>query len=335
MPENRLTGKKILVTGGAGFIGSNLCEHFLKDNTVVCLDDLSTGFKDNIQHLLGNDKFTFIQGDICDLETCKNALKGVDMVFHQAALGSIPRSINNPIKTNEVNVGGFLNMLVASKEEGVDRFVFAASSSTYGDHQGLPKVEDKIGQPLSPYAVTKYTNELYGKVFADLYGLEVIGLRYFNVFGKNQTPDGPYAAVIPKFIAAFIEHKPPTINGDGEQSRDFTFIQNVIHANEMAALTGHEHAKGEIYNVAYGDRCTVNELVEILKRELCSFDEKIRSLEVTYGPERPGDVKHSLADISKARECLGYDPQFNLNDGIKEAIQWYWNSLAPDLAKKQ
>jgi len=327
----KITGKNILVTGGAGFIGSNLCEHFLQNgNKVSCLDDLSTGFLHNIKHLESNENFAFIKGDICDLSTCQKAVDNIDFVFHQAALGSIPRSIDNPIRSNEVNVSGFLNMLVAAKDAKVERFIFAASSSTYGDHKGLPKVEDKIGAPLSPYAVTKYTNELYAKVFSDLYGIEVIGLRYFNVFGKNQTPDGPYAAAIPKFVAAFIKHSAPTINGDGEQSRDFTYIKNVIHANEVAALAPRGSAIGEIYNVAFGAKCTINELIEYLKKDLSNFDPEIANLNASFGPERPGDVKHSLADISKARTKLNYNPQYDLKAGIKEAIQWYWNSLSSD-----
>lgn len=336
MAEQILTGKKILVTGGAGFIGSNLCEYFLEnDNVLVCLDDLSTGSENNLIPFRSKQNFTFIKGDICDLETCKKAVKEVEYVFHQAALGSIPRSINDPIRTNDVNIGGFLNMLVASKdEESVKRFIYAASSSTYGDHKGLPKVEDKIGQPLSPYAVTKYANELYAKVFSELYGMQIIGLRYFNVFGKNQTPDGPYAAAIPKFIAALIDHGAPTINGDGEQSRDFTYIKNVLQANERSALADTSASKGEVYNIAFGEKCTINELIDILKIELSSFDQRISTLNSTHGPERPGDIKHSLADISKAKKNIGYSPKYDLKTGIKEAIQWYWNSLSHDLAKK-
>ncbi|MEM7163286.1 MAG: SDR family oxidoreductase [Bacteroidota bacterium] len=325
----KLTDKKILVTGGAGFIGSNLCEYFLgNDNEVLCLDDLSTGYLTNLESLLSNPKFQFIKGDICDYATCVKVLEGVDYVFHQAALGSIPRSIDNPRRSNEVNVSGFLNMLTAAKEEGVKRFIFAASSSTYGDHKGLPKVEDKIGNPLSPYAVTKYTNELYGKVFSDLYGMEIIGLRYFNVFGKNQSPEGPYAAAIPKFVSALIGKESPTIHGDGEQSRDFTYIANVLQANEKAALAESNVAMGEIYNVACGQKCTVNELLEILKSELTQFDSEIAEVEIIYGPERPGDVKHSLADISKAKNNLDYRPNFDLKKGIKKAIHWYWQSLS-------
>ena len=329
MAEVGLSGKKILITGGAGFIGSNLCEYFLdKGNHVRCLDDLSTGFQHNIAPLLSNHSFEFIEGDICDFEVCKRATDGVDYVFHQAALGSIPRSIDNPQRSNEVNISGHLNMLVASKDASVKRFIFAASSSTYGDHQGLPKVEDKIGNPLSPYAVTKYANELYARVFSQLYNIEIVGLRYFNVFGKNQTPDGPYAAAIPKFIAALIEHKAPVINGDGEQSRDFTYIKNVLHANEMAAIADRENAMGEIYNVAFGAKCSINQLVDDLKQELSQFDPSIGEIVVKHGPERPGDVKHSLADISKAKTKLNYNPQYDLKAGIKEAIHWYWNSLS-------
>ena len=328
MSDSRIQGKTILITGGAGFIGSNLCEYFLEGNEIVCLDDLSTGDRSNIASLVSRSNFKFIQGDIRDVKQCAEAIKGADLVFHQAALGSVPRSINDPISTNQVNINGFLNMLVSAKEEGVDRFIYAASSSTYGDHPDLPKVEDKIGNPLSPYAVTKRANELYGKVFADLYGMEIIGLRYFNVFGKNQSPDGPYAAAIPKFIDLLIRHESPIVHGDGEQSRDFTHINNVLHANEQAALTDPVNAKGEIYNIAYGARCTVNELVEKLIIELSKFDPEINNVQVKYGATRQGDVKHSVADISKAKSNLNYNPQYSLEKGIEEAIDWYWQSLS-------
>lgn len=320
--------KRILITGGAGFIGSNLCEYFVNRNEVVCLDDLSTGDKSNIQHLLDHENFDFVESDIRNIEECRYAVENVDLVFHQAALGSVPRSINYPLVTNAVNINGFLNMLVASKEEGVDRFIYAASSSTYGDLPDLPKTEDNIGNPLSPYAVTKRANELYGQVFADLYGMEIIGLRYFNVFGKNQSPDGPYAAAIPKFIDALIRYDSPVIHGDGEQSRDFTYIKNVINANECAALAKKENARGDIYNVAYGVQCTVNELVKILIEKLSKFDPDIKDVNIEYGPIRQGDVKHSLADIAKARTHLGYNPQYSLENGIEEAIDWYWQTLS-------
>lgn len=328
MGKSHIHGKKILITGGAGFIGSNLCEYFIDQNEVICFDDLSTGDKANVSPLTNHANFTFRHADIRILEECTKAIKGVDLVFHQAALGSVPRSIHDPISTNQVNINGFLNMLVAAKEEGVSRFIYAASSSTYGDHPDLPKVEDQIGNPLSPYAVTKRANELYGKVFSDLYDMEIIGLRYFNVFGKNQSPDGPYAAAIPRFIDLLIRHESPVIHGDGEQSRDFTYINNVLHANECAALTEARHARGEVYNVAYGKQCTVNELVKKLIIELGKFDPAIGEVEVSYGPNRQGDVKHSVADISKAKAKLNYRPEYSLEKGIEEAIDWYWHSLS-------
>jgi UDP-N-acetylglucosamine 4-epimerase len=319
---------KILITGGAGFIGSNLCEYFISKNySVVCLDDLSTGFYENIIHLIEHPNFTFIQGDIRNLEDCKKAVSGCKFVLHQAALGSVPRSINDPITTNDVNIGGFLNMLVASRDEKVKRFVFAASSSTYGDSKTLPKMEDVIGKPLSPYAITKYVNELYADVFAKTYGLEYVGLRYFNVFGKRQTPNGAYAAVIPKFVAQFIQGESPTINGDGSFSRDFTYIKNVIHMNERAILTENKEAINQIYNTAFGETTTLNELIEILKKELSNFDSKIKEVKIVYGPERAGDIPHSLASIDKAKQLLVYKPEYSIKDGLKESIEWYWEFL--------
>lgn len=323
-----IKNKKILITGGAGFIGSNLCEYFVSNgNTVVCLDDLSTGFFENIEPLTELPNFTFIKGDIRHLETCKKAVEGCEYVLHQAALGSVPRSINDPITTNDVNIGGFLNMLVAARDEKVKRFIFAASSSTYGDSVALPKVEDVIGKPLSPYAITKYVNELYADVFAKTYGLDFIGLRYFNVFGKRQTPNGAYAAVIPKFVAQFINNEPPVINGDGTFSRDFTYIKNVIEMNEKAMLTENKDALNQIYNTAFGENTSLNELVEILKTELANFDEKIKSIAVIHGTERVGDIPHSLASIEKAKKLLNYNPQYSINDGLKESIAWYWEFL--------
>ncbi|MGD1848900.1 MAG: SDR family oxidoreductase [Salibacteraceae bacterium] len=330
MSHSRIEGKKVLVTGGAGFIGSNLCGALLEQNNEVrCLDNLSTGKQANIDRLQAHANFEFQQGDIRNLSDCQMALKGVDYVLHQAALGSVPRSIDDPITSNEVNISGFLNMLYATKEAGLKRFVYAASSSTYGDHKALPKVEENIGRPLSPYAVTKYVNELYAQVFADLYGIEVIGLRYFNVFGPHQTPDGAYSAAIPKFIKAFMGHQSPVIHGDGTQSRDFTFIENVVQANQLAALTENPEAVNQVYNVAYGENTTLNELVQLLVELLGNFDPAIRSVEITYGPERVGDVKHSLASIDKAKRLLGYDPQYNLRQGLEKAIDWYWHSLQP------
>ncbi|APG65052.1 LPS biosynthesis protein WbpP [Tenacibaculum todarodis] len=323
-----LSEKIILVTGGAGFIGSNLCEVLLeKNNKVICLDNFSTGKEVNIIDLFKNDSFTLIKGDIRNLEDCKKAVKGVDFVLHQAALGSVPRSINDPITSNDVNVSGFLNMLVASKEASVKRFVYAASSSTYGDSKDLPKVEETIGKPLSPYAITKYVNELYADVFAKNYGLETIGLRYFNVFGRKQDPEGAYAAVIPKFVKQFMKGESPTINGDGNFSRDFTYIDNVIQANILSLITTNPDAINTVYNVAYGERNTLNDLVGYLKEYLSEFDETISNINVNHGPNRVGDIPHSLASVDKAKKILNYNPQFSLQEGLKEAVKWYWNNL--------
>jgi UDP-N-acetylglucosamine 4-epimerase len=321
---NRITGKRVLVTGGAGFIGSNLCVDLLKDNEVVCLDSFITGKRENLESLKNNFKFNLIEGDIRNEEDCQKALQGVDIVLHQAALGSVPRSIENPILTNSINIDGFLMMLNQSQKMGVKRFVYAASSSTYGDHPGLPKIEENIGSPLSPYAVTKYVNELYAKVFFDLHGMEVIGLRYFNVFGRHQDPDGAYAAAIPKFIKAFLSGAAPTVHGDGEQSRDFTYIENVLQANHLAAITTNKLAIGEVFNVAFGDRTTVNELTSALRANLSKFDASISNIEINYVAERKGDVKHSLASIEKAQSLLNYNPQFSLEKGLDEAINWYF-----------
>lgn len=319
---------KILITGGAGFIGSNLTEYFLaKDYHVVVLDNLATGHKKNIEPFIGLANFTFIEGDIRNLDTCHQAVSGCDYVLHQAALGSVPRSINDPITTNDVNVGGFLNMLVASRDAKIKRFIYAASSSTYGDSETLPKVEDVIGLPLSPYAVTKYVNELYADVFSKTYGLETIGLRYFNVFGRRQDPNGAYAAVIPKFVIQFMNYESPTINGDGNYSRDFTYIDNVIQMNELAMLTNNTNALNTVYNTAFGDRTTLNDLIENLKNELSNYDPKIQAVEVNYGPNRIGDIPHSLASIEKAKKLLNYNPQYDLQEGLIEAVAWYWENL--------
>ncbi len=324
----KLSDKKILVTGGAGFIGSNLCEDLLKKgNYVVCLDNFATGKKQNIAPLLEDVNFQFIQGDIRNLSDCLKAVDGVDYVLHQAALGSVPRSIKDPITSNDVNVGGFLNMLIASRDAGVKRFVYAASSSTYGDSESLPKVEDKIGKPLSPYAITKYVNELYADVFSKTYGLETIGLRYFNVFGRKQDPDGAYAAVIPKFVGQFMKGESPVINGDGEYSRDFTYIDNVIQANLLSLVVDNREAVNTVYNVAYGERNTLNDLVGYLKEHLSEFDNKISNIEVLHGPNRLGDIPHSLASVEKAKKLLNYNPQFSLQKGLKEAVKWYWENL--------
>ncbi len=319
---------KILVTGGAGFIGSNLCEYFLgKGYSVTCLDNFATGHRHNIEHLFLNERFRLIEGDIRNLEDCKKATQGIDYVMHQAALGSVPRSIVDPITSNDVNVSGFLNMLVASRDNGVKRFVFAASSSTYGDSESLPKVEDVIGKPLSPYAITKYVNELYADIFSKTYGLETIGLRYFNVFGRKQDPKGAYAAVIPKFVMQLMKNESPVINGDGNYSRDFTYIDNVIQMNELAITTQNSSAVNTVYNTAFGDRVTLNEMVHYLKEYLSEFDSSIAKIEIIYGPNRVGDIPHSLASIEKAKELLNYNPEYSFKDGLKEAVKWYWENL--------
>ena len=324
----QITKKKILVTGGAGFIGSNLTEALLKlNNEVICLDNFATGKKENITPFLTNPNYTLIEGDIRNISDCKLAVKDVDYVLHQAALGSVPRSIKDPITSNEVNVSGFLNMLIASRDSGVQRFIYAASSSTYGDSEALPKVEDQIGKPLSPYAITKYVNELYADVFSKTYGLETIGLRYFNVFGRKQDPNGAYAAVIPKFVSQFMAGESPVINGNGEFSRDFTYIDNVIQANLLAITTNNKEAINTVYNVAFGERNTLKDLVELLKKQLTEFDSKIKDIQVIYGPNRVGDIPHSLASIDKAKNLLAYNPQFSLEKGLKEAVSWYWNNL--------
>lgn len=318
----------ILITGGAGFIGSNLTEYFLGlGYKVVCLDNFSTGHRYNLKDFLNNPDFKLIEGDIRNLADCNLAVEGVDYVLHQAALGSVPRSIKDPITTNDVNVSGFLNMLTATHDAKVKRFVYAASSSTYGDSQGLPKVEDVIGRPLSPYAITKYVNELYAEIFSKTYGLETIGLRYFNVFGRKQDPNGAYAAVIPKFVKQFMNHESPIINGDGNYSRDFTYIENVIQMNELAMTCQNPEAINTVYNTAFGDRNTLNDLVKYLKEYLSDFDPKIKDVPVIYGENRLGDIPHSLASIEKAKRNLGYNPKYSLQDGLKEAVEWYWNNL--------
>ena len=318
----------ILVTGGAGFIGSNLTDALLADgHKVTVLDNFSTGKRENLVHLDGNPAFALIEGDIRDRETCMKAVEGKDIVYHEAALGSVPRSIKDPITSTDVNIGGFVNMLFAAKEAGVRRFVYAASSSTYGDSKKLPKIEDKIGNPLSPYAITKYVNELYARNFHDLYGIDTIGLRYFNVFGRRQDPNGAYAAVIPKFALALMAHGPPTINGDGSYSRDFTYIENVIQANKLAGFTENPAALNTVYNVAFGERTTLNELYSYLRAELGKLDHEIAGLEVKYGPNRAGDIPHSLADITKARTLLGYNPEYSVKAGLVEAAKWYFEYL--------
>lgn len=329
MSYSKIKNKKVLVTGGAGFIGSNLIEDLLENNnTVTCLDNLSTGAKENISEFLANPKFSFINGDIRNPEDCQKAAEGIEIILHQAALGSVPRSINDPKTTNDVNITGFLNMLIAARDQGVQRFVYAASSSTYGDSTALPKVEEEIGKPLSPYAVTKYVNELYAHVFMLNYGLEVIGLRYFNVFGKKQSPKGAYAAVIPKFVEAYIKHESPTINGDGTFSRDFTYIQNVIQMNHLAATTTNKDAIGQVFNTACGERTDLNHLTSKLRSLLSKFDPEIEKVKVIHGPVRSGDIPHSLASVDKAKSLLGYKPSHNIDQGLEEAIDWYWKNLS-------
>ena len=324
----KFSNNTVLVTGGAGFIGSNLCEELLRlDNKVVCLDNFATGKRENIEKLFKDNNFTLIEGDIRNLDDCLKATKNIDYVLHQAALGSVPRSIKDPITSNDVNVSGFLNMLVAARDNGVKRFVFAASSSTYGDSESMPKVEDIIGKPLSPYAITKYVNELYADIFSKTYGLETIGLRYFNVFGRKQDPNGAYAAVIPKFVSQLMKGESPVINGDGNYSRDFTYIDNVIQANLLSLATTNKKAINTVYNVAYGDRNTLNDLLGYLKDYLSEFDSKISNIEVINGPNRVGDIPHSHASVDKAKENLNYNPQFTLQQGLKEAVKWYWKNL--------
>lgn len=321
---------KVLVTGGAGFIGSNLCEHLLENGyTVRCLDNFATGKWQNIIPLIERFPETFeIQiGDIRNIDDCRKAVDGVDYVMHEAALGSVPRSINDPITTNDVNIGGFLNILVASRDAQVKRFIFAASSSTYGDSKSLPKVEDVIGKPLSPYAITKYVDELYADVFARTYGIEYIGLRYFNVFGRRQDPHGAYAAVIPLFVKKFMNHEAPNINGDGEYSRDFTYIDNVIQMNMLAMTTTRPEAVNQIYNTAFGERTTLNQLVSYLQEFLGAKDPLILDIEPTHGPNRAGDIPHSLACIDKAKNLMGYAPKYSMRDGLRQAVDWYWENL--------
>ncbi len=324
-----------LVTGVAGFIGSNLLETLLKlGQKVVGLDNFSTGFQhnfDQVQSLVTAEqwqRFTFIKGDIRQLETCRAACAGVDYVLHEAALGSVPRSIEDPLTTNENNISGFLNMLVAARDANVQRFVYAASSSTYGDHPDLPKVEDKTGKPLSPYAVTKLVNELYADVFARAYNFKTIGLRYFNIFGQRQDPDGAYAAVIPKWFAGLVKNETVYINGDGETSRDFCFIENCVQANILAATVEDEAATNQVYNVAFGERTTLNELYNLIKERVMTSSPLAKSAKPEYRDFRAGDVRHSLADISKAQTLLGYQPHFSVRKGLDKAAEWYIKSLA-------
>lgn len=311
---------RILVTGGAGFIGSNLVESLLHDprvSFVRVLDNLATGSLANIDHLRSDKRFEFVEGDIRDYAVCLAACEGIDLISHQAALGSVPRSIQDPLTTNAVNITGTLNVFTAAKEQQVKRVVFAASSSTYGDHPGLPKVEELIGNPLSPYAVTKYVNELYAQVYARVYGFEYIGLRYFNIFGPRQNPNGPYAAVIPLFAEAVLSAKPPVINGDGSHSRDFTFVANAVSANILSLFTSNEDAVNQVYNIACGEQTTLVQLFDVLAKE-AGID-----MRPIFGPERAGDVKHSLADISKATQLLGYKAEIKIDEGLKRTLAWY------------
>jgi len=319
---------RVLVTGGAGFIGSNLVKSLLdSENYVVCLDNFLTGKRENIKDFLENSKFKLIEGDIRNYDDCIAAVQDIYIVFHQAALGSVPRSIKDPVSATDVNIGGFVKMLFAAKEAGIKRFIYAASSSTYGDHPDLPKVESKIGAPLSPYAITKYADELFAENFAKNYGINIIGLRYFNVFGRRQDPEGPYAAVIPKFVKLLKEHKSPVINGDGTFSRDFTYIDNVIQANHLAALVKDKAAINQVYNVAHGERTTLNQLFELIRESAGRFDEQILEIEPVHGPERIGDIPHSQASIEKANRLLGYSPSYNVKEGLDEAIAWFMKNL--------
>ena len=311
---------KVLVTGGAGFIGSNLVLRLMNDDRITAvkvLDNLETGRLANISAFNDHDKFEFIEGDIRNYAICLGATKGIDIVSHQAALGSVPRSVKDPITTHEVNATGTLNIFNAARENKIKRVVYAASSSTYGDHPGLPKVEDKIGSPISPYGVTKLVNELYAKVFAELYNMEFVGLRYFNVYGPQQNPAGPYAAVIPLFIKALLDEKPPIINGTGDSSRDFTFVEDVVQANLLAMFTDNPEALNQVYNIAKGEQTTLNELFDIL-REISG-----KNIKPVHGPERDGDIKHSLADVSKAKRLLGYDPATSPAEGLRKTFDWY------------
>lgn len=311
---------RILITGGAGFIGSNLAEALMQHphvSLVRVMDNLSTGSTENISEFQRSTRFEFLEADIRNYSNCLKACDGIDLVSHQAALGSVPRSIHDPLTTNDVNITGTLNIFTAAKEMAVKRVVYAASSSTYGDHPGLPKVEDKTGNPLSPYAVTKLVNELYAKVYASVYDMKLIGLRYFNIFGPKQNPKGPYAAVIPLFAEAILNNTPPVINGDGNHSRDFTYVENAVHANMLALFTENKEALNQVYNIACGEQTTLNGLFEILKAEAGS------DLQPIHGPERAGDVRHSLADISKARSLLGYDVKVNVKEGLRKTLEWY------------
>jgi UDP-N-acetylglucosamine/UDP-N-acetylgalactosamine 4-epimerase len=323
-----LKDSTVLVTGGAGFIGSNLVESLLMEgNKVICIDNFSTGKAENIKDFIDHPHFRLIEGDIRNYEDCRNSVNGVEYVFHQAALGSVPRSIKDPVSTADVNIGGFVKILFASVEAGVKRFIYAASSSTYGDEPGLPKVEDRIGRPLSPYAITKYADELFATNFSSVYGIEVIGLRYFNVFGRRQDPNGAYAAVIPKFVKTLMMHQRPVINGDGSHSRDFTYIDNVIQANHLAALAIDKAAVNQVYNIAHGERTTLLSLFENIREVAGRQDREILGITPLFGPVREGDIPHSLASVEKAKRLLGYSPQENVRQGLEKCIEWYLKNL--------
>jgi len=325
---NYIKDRKIVVTGGAGFIGSNLCEALLNiGNEVICFDNFLTGKRENISEFFENKKFKLFEADIRNMEDCKKITKGVDIVFHEAALGSVPRSIENPATTNEININGFLNILIACKENNVKRLIYASSSSVYGDHPVLPKVEENIGKPLSPYAVTKQVNEMYAKVFSDLYGMEIIGLRYFNVFGKKQDPEGQYAAAIPKFIKLLMKGEPPVIYGDGTQSRDFTYVDNVVSANLLAASSSNAMALNNVFNIACGQKTTLNKLCCILVDLLSAHNKEIKNIKLKYSNERKGDIKDSLASIEKAKKILGYTPDCDVEKGLEKSISWYIKNL--------
>jgi len=324
----KIENARILITGGAGFIGSNLAEALLsQNNEVSVLDNFVTGKRENLASLLPNPSFKLIEGDIRSKETCRNAVAGVDYVLHEAALGSVSRSIKDPITSTEVNVTGFVNMLFAAKEAKVKRFVYATSSSVYGDSKLYPKTEDRIGKPLSPYAITKQANELFAANFSALYGVETIGLRYFNVFGRRQDPNGDYAAVVPKFVMALLERKSPVIYGDGSYSRDFTYIDNVVQANQLALLADNPEALNTVYNVAFGEQTTLKELFGFLRDALSEFAPEVKSIEPDYGAVRAGDIPHSIASIEKAKRLLCYAPAYNVKRGIKDAVRWYYENL--------
>jgi UDP-N-acetylglucosamine/UDP-N-acetylgalactosamine 4-epimerase len=326
--KNNLSNLRVVVTGGAGFIGSNLVESLLSSgNKVVCLDNFATGKRENLTSFERDPGFIMMEGDIRDYETCRKATEGADIVFHQAALGSVPRSVADPVSTTDVNIGGFVKILFASKEAGVKRFIYAASSSVYGDSSRLPKVEEETGKQLSPYAITKYADELFGRNFAEIYGIEVIGLRYFNVFGRRQDPDGPYAAVIPKFLRMLKDHKRPIINGNGSNSRDFTYIENVIQANHLAALVTEREALNQVYNVAYGERTTLLRMFELIREYAGKYDRSILGIDPEFGPEREGDIPHSHASIEKAKNLLGYSPAYDVVKGLEEAVDWFWKNM--------